>query len=76
MAKNFNYDDFNKPQKQKKENFRPLLMAVIAIFGIGYLLVYRAYFASQPGTGSVSENTAVTSVSENYYEEEKIKTKT
>lgn len=66
MAKNFNYDDFNKPQKQTRENFRPLLMAVIAIFGIGYLLVYRVYFASQPGTGSVSENTAVTSVSENY----------
>lgn len=66
MAKNFNYDDFNKPQKQKRENFRPLLMAVIAIFGIGYLLVYRVYFALQPGTGSVSENTAVTSVSENY----------
>ena len=65
MAKNFNYDDFNKPQKQTRENFRPLLMAVIAIFGIGYLLVYRVYFASQPGTGSVSENTAVTSVSEN-----------
>lgn len=71
MAKNFNYDDFNKPQKQKKENFRPLLMAVIAIFGIGYLLVYRAYFASQPGTGSVSENTAVTSVSENYSDTDK-----
>lgn len=71
MAKNFNYDDFNKPQKQKKENFRPLLMAVIAIFGIGYLLVYRVYFASQPGTGSVSENTAVTSVSENYSDTDK-----
>ena len=71
MAKNFNYDDFNKPQNQTKENFRPLLMAVIAIFGIGYLLVYRAYFASQPGTGSVSENTAVTSVSENYSDAEK-----
>jgi len=71
MAKNFNYDDFNKPQKQKKENFRPLLMAVIAIFGIGYLLVYRAYFASQPGTGSVSENTAVTSVSENHSDTDK-----
>ena len=66
MAKNFNYDDFNKPQKQKRENYRPLLMAVIAIFGIGYLLVYRVYFAPQPGTGSVSENTAVTSVSENH----------
>lgn len=71
MAKNFNYDDFNKPQKQKRENFRPLLMAVIAIFGIGYLLVYRVYFASQPGTGSVSENTAVTSVSENYSDTDK-----
>lgn len=71
MAKNFNYDDFNKPQKQKKENFRPLLMAVIAIFGIGYLLVYRAYFASQPSTGSVSENTAVTSVSENHSDTDK-----
>lgn len=66
MAKNFNYDDFNKPQKQKRENYRPLLMAVIAIFGIGYLLVYHVYFAPQPGTGSVSENTAVTSVSENH----------
>lgn len=71
MAKNFNYDDFNKPQKQTRENFRPLLMAVIAIFGIGYLLVYRVYFASQPGTGSVSENTAVTSVSENYSDTDK-----
>ena len=72
MAKSFNYDDFNKPQKQKRENFRPLLMAVIAIFGIGYLLVYRVYFASQPGTGSVSENTAVTSVSENHSDSDTI----
>ena len=36
--KNYNYDDFNKPQKNEK--FRPIFMAVLAIFAIGYLIVY------------------------------------
>ncbi|MGN0244421.1 MAG: M15 family metallopeptidase [Lachnospiraceae bacterium] len=55
--KNYNYDDFNKPQKNEK--FRPIFMAVLAIFAIGYLIVYRVYISqmsnnpSEPGHESI-----------------------
>lgn len=48
--KNYNYDDFNKPQKNEK--FRPIFMAVLAIFAIGYLIVYRVYISQMPNNPS------------------------
>ena len=44
--KNYNYEDFNKPQRNEK--FRPIFMAVFAIFAIGYLIVYRVYISQMP----------------------------
>lgn len=48
--KNYNYEDFNKPQKNEK--FRPIFMAVLAIFAIGYLIVYRVYISQIPNNPS------------------------
>lgn len=48
--KNYNYEDFNKPQKNEK--FRPIFMAVLAVFGIGYLIFYRVYISQMPNNTS------------------------
>ena len=59
--KNYNYDDFNKPQKNEK--FRPIFMAVLAIFAIGYLIVYRVYISQMPNNPSEPEPEAIVSES-------------
>ena len=59
--KNYNYDDFNKPQKNEK--FRPIFMAVLAIFAIGYLIVYRVYISQMPSNPSEPEYEAIVSES-------------
>lgn len=59
--KNYNYDDFNKPQKNEK--FRPIFMAVLAIFAIGYLIVYRVYISQMPNNPSEPEHESIVSES-------------
>lgn len=59
--KNYNYDDFNKPQKNEK--FRPIFMAVLAIFAIGYLIVYRVYISQMPNNPSESGHESIVSES-------------
>ena len=57
--KNYNYEDFNKPQRNEK--FRPFFMAVFAIFAIGYLIVYRVYISQMPNNPSEPEPEAIVS---------------
>lgn len=59
--KNYNYDDFNKPQKNEK--FRPIFMAVLAIFAIGYLIVYRVYISQMPNNPSEPGHESIVSES-------------
>lgn len=59
--KNYNYDDFNKPQKNEK--FRPIFMAVLAIFAIGYLIVYRVYISQMPNNPSEPRHESIVSES-------------
>lgn len=47
MAKrNYSYSDFNTPQNHK--NHRPILMVIIAVFGVGYLIFYQFYIKNNP----------------------------
>ena len=57
--KNYNYEDFNKPQRNEK--FRPFFMAVFAIFAIGYLIVYRVYISQMPDNPSETGPEAIVS---------------